>query len=55
MNIIMKKPTSKAKAKKLALKAGEKTDATLEDDVEFPKADRCLMIFGGSQAYESRR
>ena len=36
------------KTQKLSLKAGELVDASMEDDAEFPKADRCLMIFGGS-------
>ena len=29
-------------------KAGEPTDAVLEDNAEFSKADHCLMIFRGS-------
>jgi hypothetical protein len=40
------------KAQKLAQKpapeAGEPTHTTPEDDAEFPKANHCLMIFGGS-------
>ena len=36
------------KAQKLALKAGDPMDATLEDDAKFPKANCCLMIFWGS-------
>jgi hypothetical protein len=30
-------------------------DTTPKDDAEFPKADRCLMIFEDSQVYESYR
>ena len=44
-----------AKAQKPAPKAGDPVDAAPEDDAEFLEADRCLMIFGGSQAYESHR
>jgi hypothetical protein len=36
------------KAQKLAPKVGELADASLEDDTDFFKANRCLMIFGGS-------
>ena len=40
-------------AQKLAPKAGEPADTAPEDDTEFPEADRCIMIFEGSQTYKS--
>ena len=43
------------KAQNPTPKAGETADAASKDDAEFPKADRYLMIFGGSQSYESYR
>ena len=36
------------KAQKQAPMASEPVDAASEDDTEFPEADRCLLIFGGS-------
>jgi hypothetical protein len=30
-------------------------DGAQDEDNEFPKAERCLMIFRGSQVHESRR
>jgi hypothetical protein len=30
-------------------------DSAQEEGNEFPEVERCLMIFGSSQAYESRR
>jgi hypothetical protein len=35
------------KVQKPAPKAAEPVDAAPEDDTDFPKADCCLMIFGG--------
>ena len=40
------------KAQKPALKAGDPVGGAQEEDAEYPKAECCLMIFGGSQAYE---
>jgi hypothetical protein len=36
------------KAQKPAPKASKLANTSLEDDAEFPKANRCLMIFEGS-------
>jgi hypothetical protein len=38
----------KGKPQKSALKANGPLDAAPKDNTEFPEADRCLMIFGGS-------
>ena len=46
--------SQQGKAQKPTLKAGDSTRVAQEDDTEFPKAERCLMIFGGSHTYESR-
>jgi hypothetical protein len=35
------------KLQKPVPKATEQVDAAIEDDIEFPKIDCCLMIFGG--------
>ena len=43
------------KAQKPTPKASDPADGAQEEDNEFPEAERCLMIFGGSQAYESHR
>jgi hypothetical protein len=42
------------KAHKHALKAGNSANGAQEEDNELPIAERCLMIFRGSQTYESR-
>ena len=46
--------SQQGKAKKPALKAGDPVGGAQEEDNEFPEAERCVLIFGGSQAYESR-
>jgi hypothetical protein len=42
------------KALKPTPKVHDHADNAQEEDIEFPEAERCLMIFKGSQAYKSK-
>ena len=43
------------KAQKPTQKASDPAGGAQEEDNVFPKAERCLLIFRGSHAYESHR
>jgi len=43
-----------SKAQNPTPKFGDPMDDAQEEDNKFPKAEHCLMFFGGSKAYESR-
>lgn len=46
---------NKGKVYKPPQKAHKEADRGKDDGTNFPNAEECLMIFGGAQAYESRR